>query len=217
MVPAPNMLTFALASLLLIAVPGPSVLFVIGRTLALGRRGGLLSVLGNAAGELVQIAAVALGVGVVLAQSIVLFSVVKFAGAAYLIYLGIQAIRHRGAGPAAADPTRPASTARILREGFVVGATNPKSIVFFVAVLPQFVDYSAGGIPFQLATLGALFLLIALVSDSGWAMIAGTARRWFASSPRRIAALGTTGGVMMIGLGGTLALVGNAPDLQPGK
>lgn len=217
MVPSPNLLAFAFAALLLIAVPGPSVLFVIGRTLALGRKGGLLSVLGNAAGELVQIAAVALGVGVVLAQSVALFSVVKFAGAAYLIYLGIQAIRHRGKGPTAADPTRPASTFRVLREGFIVGATNPKSIVFFVAVLPQFVDYPAGGIPFQLATLGALFLLIALVSDSGWALIAGTARRWFASSPRRIAALGTTGGVMMIGLGGTLALVGNAPDVQPIK
>lgn len=217
MVPAPNLLTFALASLLLIAVPGPSVLFVIGRTLALGRKGGLLSVLGNAAGELVQIAAVALGVGVVLAQSIALFSVVKFAGAAYLIYLGIQAIRHRGKGPTPADPTGSASIFRVLREGFIVGATNPKSIVFFVAVLPQFVDYSAGALPFQLATLGALFLLIALVSDSGWALIAGTARRWFASSPRRIAALGTTGGIMMIGLGGTLALVGNAAEGRPGK
>jgi threonine/homoserine/homoserine lactone efflux protein len=217
MVPGPNLLAFALAALLLIAVPGPSVLFVIGRTLALGRKGGLLSVIGNAAGELVQIAAVALGVGVVLAQSVALFSVVKFAGAAYLIYLGIQAIRHRGKGPTATDPTRPASTFRVLREGFIVGATNPKSIVFFVAVLPQFVDYRSGGIPLQLATLGALFLLIALASDSGWALIAGTARRWFASSPRRIAALGTTGGLMMIGLGGTLALVGNAPDVPPVK
>ncbi|MHA7221782.1 LysE family translocator [Arthrobacter sp. RHLT1-20] len=217
MVPAANLLAFALVALLLIAVPGPSVLFVIGRTLALGRKGGLLSVLGNALGELVQIAAVALGVGVVLAQSIALFSVVKYAGAAYLVYLGIQAIRHRGKGPTAADPTRSASTFRILREGFIVGATNPKSIVFFVAVLPQFVDYAAGAISLQLATLGALFLLIALVSDSGWALVAGTARRWFASSPGRVAALGTTGGVMMIGLGGTLALVGNAPELQPDK
>jgi threonine/homoserine/homoserine lactone efflux protein len=184
------------------------VLFVIGRTLALGRKGGLLSVLGNAAGELVQIAAVALGVGVVLAQSLLLFSVVKFAGAAYLVYLGIQAIRHRGGGRTAADPSSPTSTARVLREVFIVGATNPKSIVFFVAVLPQFVDYSAGAIPAQLALLGAVFLLIALVSDSGWALVAGTARHWFARSPRRIAALSTTGGVMMIGLGGTLALTG---------
>ena len=210
MVPATNVLAFALAALVLIAIPGPSVLFVIGRTLALGRRGGLLSVLGNAAGEVVQIAAVALGVGVVLAQSLLLFSVVKFAGAAYLVYLGIQAIRHRGGGGAAtASSSNPASTARVLREGFIVGATNPKSIVFFVAVLPQFVDYSAGAIPVQLATLGAVFLLIALVSDSTWSLAAGTARHWFARSPRRIAALSTTGGVMMIGLGGTLALVGN--------
>ena len=210
MVPATNLLAFALAALVLIAIPGPSVLFVIGRTLALGRRGGLLSVLGNAAGEVVQIAAVALGVGVVLAQSLLLFSVVKFAGAAYLVYLGIQAIRHRGGGGAAtASSSNPASTARVLREGFIVGATNPKSIVFFVAVLPQFVDYSAGAIPVQLATLGAAFLLIALVSDSTWSLAAGTARHWFARSPRRIAALSTTGGVMMIGLGGTLALVGN--------
>ncbi|HEX9087516.1 MAG TPA: LysE family translocator [Arthrobacter sp.] len=218
MVPATNLLAFALAAVLLIAVPGPSVLFVIGRTLALGRRGGLLSVLGNAAGELVQITAVALGVGVVVAQSVLLFSAVKFAGAAYLIYLGVQAIRHRGEGPTAAgEPRRPTSTFRILRQGFIVGATNPKSIVFFVAVLPQFVDYSAGAIPLQLATLGALFLAIALASDSGWALIAGTARRWFAGSPRRIGALGTTGGVMMIGLGGTLALVGNSAQPLPGK
>jgi threonine/homoserine/homoserine lactone efflux protein len=215
MVPATNLLAFAFAAFLLIAVPGPSVLFVIGRTLALGRKGGLLSVLGNALGELVQVATVALGVGVVLAQSVLLFSVVKFAGAAYLVYLGIQAIRHRGGGSAAADPSRPASTFRVLREGFIVGATNPKSIVFFVAVLPQFVDYGSGAIPLQLGTLGALFLLIALISDSVWALAAGTARHWFASSPRRTAALGTTGGAMMIGLGGTLALVGNAPELQP--
>jgi threonine/homoserine/homoserine lactone efflux protein len=209
MVPAPNLLAFALAALVLIAVPGPSVLFVIGRTLALGRRGGLLSVAGNAGGELVQIAAVAVGVGVVLAQSLLLFSAVKFAGAAYLVYLGIQAIRHRGSGATAADPAVRSSTARVLREGFIVGATNPKSIVFFVAVLPQFVDYSAGAIPVQLGTLGAVFLLIALVSDSTWALAAGTARHWFARSPRRIAALSTTGGVMMIGLGGTLALTGS--------
>lgn len=217
MVPVTNLLAFALAALLLIAVPGPSVLFVIGRTLALGRRGGLLSVLGNAAGELLQIAAVALGVGAVLARSVLLFGVVKFAGAAYLIYLGIQAIRHRGKGPTTAGKPRPTSSWQIFRQGFFVGATNPKSIVFFVAVLPQFVDYSAGAIALQLATLGALFIAIALASDSGWALIAGTARRWFASSPRRIAALGTTGGVMMIGLGGTLALVGNGGAPPPGK
>jgi threonine/homoserine/homoserine lactone efflux protein len=209
MLPLQNLLAFALVSALLIAVPGPSVLFVIGRSLALGRRGGLLSVLGNAAGELLQIAGVALGLGVVLAESVLLFTVVKFAGAAYLIYLGILAVLHRRGGPAGPDTSRPATTRRILREGFIVGATNPKSVVFFVAVLPQFVDHSAGAIPVQLALLGATFLGIALVSDSVWALAAGTARQWFARSPRRVAAVTTTGGVMMIGLGGTLALTGS--------
>ena len=208
MVPLSNLLTFALAAAVLIAVPGPSVLFVIGRSLALGRKGGLLSVLGNALGMIPQIVAVALGVGVALAQSVLLFTIVKFAGAAYLVFLGIQAIRHRGRSTTAADPSRSALTLRILREGFIVGATNPKSLVFFVAVLPQFVEYTSGAIPLQLAILGAVFLLIALVSDSIWALAAGTARQWFARSPRRISTLSTTGGAMMIALGGTLALTG---------
>ena len=211
MVPLSNLLTFALAAAVLIAVPGPSVLFVIGRSLALGRKGGLLSVLGNALGMIPQIVAVALGVGVALAQSVLLVTIVKFAGAAYLVFLGIQAIRHRGRSTTAADPSRAGDTFRVLRQGFVVGATNPKSLVFFVAVLPQFVEYSAGGIPLQLATLGAVFLLIALVSDSIWALAAGTARQWFARSPRRISTLSTTGGAMMIALGGTLALTGTKP------
>ena len=208
MVPFTNLLAFALASLVLIAIPGPSVLFVIGRSLALGRKGGLLSVLGNALGMVPQIVAVAMGVGIVVAQSMVLFTIIKFAGAAYLAYLGIQAIRHRG-GTTTAGRVPPSSTSRMLREGFLVGATNPKSIVFFVAVLPQFVDYQAGSIPLQLATLGAVFLVIALVSDSIWALAAGTARQWFARSPKRVSALSAAGGVMMIGLGGTLALTGS--------
>jgi threonine/homoserine/homoserine lactone efflux protein len=208
MVPLSNLLTFALAAAVLIAVPGPSVLFVIGRSLALGRRGGLLSVLGNALGMIPQIVAVALGVGVALAQSVLLFTIVKFAGAAYLVFLGVQAIRHRGRSTTAADPSRSASTFRVLREGFIVGATNPKSLVFFVAVLPQFVEYTSGAIPLQLAVLGAVFLVIALVSDSIWAMAAGSARQWFARSPRRISTLSTTGGAMMIALGGSLALTG---------
>ncbi|MBT8160553.1 MULTISPECIES: LysE family translocator [Arthrobacter] len=208
MVPITSLLAFALTAFVLIVIPGPSVLFVIGRSLALGRIGGLLSVLGNALGMGPQVVAVALGLGAVLAQSVVAFTAIKFCGAAYLVYLGIQAIRHRNSG-AAAERTPPTRSAwRLVREGFLVGASNPKSIVFFVAVLPQFVDYSAGSIPLQLAELGTVFLVIALLSDSVWALAAGTAREWFARSPRRISTLGATGGVMMIGLGGTLALTG---------
>ncbi|WP_142059159.1 LysE family translocator [Pseudarthrobacter sp. B4EP4b] len=208
MVPLSNLLAFALAAVILIAVPGPSVLFVIGRSLALGWKGGVLTVLGNATGQLVQVAAVALGVGIVVAQSVILFSVVKLAGAAYLVYLGIKAIRHRREHPSAESRPVDPRPLRLVAEGLAVGATNPKSVVFFVAVLPQFVDYSSGAIAFQLALLGVLFVLIALVSDSLWAIAAGSARHWFARSPRRISAMEATGGALMIGLGGTLALTG---------
>src|SRR6185437_12365894 len=120
-------------------IPGPSVLFVIGRSISLGRLGGLLSVLGNALGMLPLIVAVAVGVGAVVAQSLILFSIIKFAGAAYLVYLGIQAIRHRRHTAVTHEATpNPKSRYCILAEGFFVGLTNPKTLVFFVAVLPQF-------------------------------------------------------------------------------
>jgi threonine/homoserine/homoserine lactone efflux protein len=208
MVPAPSLVTFALASLVLIVVPGPSVLFVIGRSLALGRAGGLLSVLGNALGMLPLVIAVALGIGAIVAQSVVVFSAIKFAGAAYLVYLGVQAIRHRRHTAVTHEATPSRAAWRILGEGFLVGLTNPKSLVFFVAVLPQFVDYGAGGIPVQLFELGVVFLALALVFDSVWALAAGAARTWFGRSPKRVERLGATGGVMMIGLGGVLALTG---------
>ncbi|MEZ5189716.1 MAG: LysE family translocator [Schumannella sp.] len=209
MVPWPNLLAFALSSALLIALPGPSVLFVLGRSIALGRRGGLLSVLGNALGMLPAIAAVALGIGALVTQSVVVFTVVKVAGAAYLVYLGIQAIRHRRAGVVTDAPVVPRSAARLIGEGFLVGVTNPKTIAFFVAVLPQFVAHGAGSIPLQLAELGLLFFAMALAMDGTWALVAGTARTWFARSPKRVERLGATGGVMMIGLGGVLLVTGS--------
>ena len=213
MVPLPNLLAFALVAIPIILLPGPSVLFVIGRSLSLGRVGGLLSVVGNALGGLVAVVAVSLGVGFVIAQSLVLFTVVKAAGAAYLVYLGIQAIRHRRArADAATEPAPAARPWRLLLQGFLVGVSNPKTIVFFIAVLPQFVDYDGGSIPAQLLVLGALFVTIALLTDSVWALAAGFARDWFATSPRRISTLGATGGVMMIGLGTASLFVGHGKD-----
>jgi len=210
MVPVENLWAFILASVVLIVIPGPSVLFVIGRSLALGRLGGLLSVVGNALGMVPLVAAVALGVGALVAQSVVIFTIIKFAGALYLVYLGVQAIRHRADAAAAVNgavATR--SHWRQLGEGFIVGVTNPKTIAFFVAVLPQFVDFTAGSIPLQLFELGVVFIVLALVCDSIWALAASAARNWFARSPKRAAHLAATGGVMMIGLGGVLALTGN--------
>lgn len=208
MPPLPNVLAFAVASAILIAVPGPSVLFVIGRSLVYGRVGGLLSVLGNTAGVIVQVAAVSLGIGAIVAESAVVFTVIKFAGAGYLIYLGVQAIRHRNQNASTTIEAPRRSKLRLLGESFIVGITNPKAVVFFIAALPQFVDYSGAPVPLQLATLGAMFTIIALAFDSTWALAAGTARDWFARSPKRIARMRGAGGIMMIGVGGTLALTG---------
>lgn len=210
MLPPTNLWAFAVASLALIVIPGPSILFVIGRSLALGRKAGVLSVVGNALGMLPAVALVSLGVGSIVAESVVVFTVIKLVGAAYLVFLGVQAIRHRNAHTGTAETTkaRPSSR-RLLGEGFLVGVTNPKTIVFFVAVLPQFVAYDSGAIPVQMAILGLVFFAIALVSDSVWALSAGTARAWFARSPKRLSKLTAGGGVMMIGLGGTIALTGS--------
>lgn len=205
MIPIENVIAFAIASTLLIVIPGPSVLFVVGRALVLGRRGALLSVVGNALGMLVQVVAVAAGLGVIIEQSVVLFTIIKLVGAAYVIYLGIQAIRHRRTA-VKLDAAIPARRSRVLWESFVVGISNPKSIVFFIAVLPQFAVPAAGWVPLQLLLLGGVFLTIALMLDSVWALAAGSARDWFGRSPKRIGTMSATGGAAMIALGGTLAI-----------
>jgi threonine/homoserine/homoserine lactone efflux protein len=209
MVPLPNLLAFFAAALVLIAIPGPSVLFVVGRSLAHGRRVGLLSVLGNSLGIVPQIVAVALGVGAVVAASAVLFTAIKLVGAAYLIYLGVQAIRRRHTAHTEARSDDARGAFHIVRQGFTVGLTNPKALVFLAAVLPQFVAAEHGAPAAQMLTLGAVFLVIGLVCDGAWAIAASVARSWFTGSPRRQQQLDTAGGLMLIGLGGTLAVTGN--------
>jgi threonine/homoserine/homoserine lactone efflux protein len=208
MLPLPNLLAFLAAAIVLVVMPGPTVLFVVGRSIALGRRVGLLSVVGNTIGIIPIVFAVAFGVGAIVVQSEIIFTILKFAGAAYLVFLGIQAIRHRKQHADAVQnvPLRPKSTLRVLGEGFLVGISNPKAIAFFVAVLPQFVAPEVGWVPGQLLLLGGIFLALALISDGTWAFAAGTARNWFARSPKRVERLGVAGGAMMIGLGGVLAL-----------
>jgi threonine/homoserine/homoserine lactone efflux protein len=203
-----SLATFAVAAAVLIAVPGPSVLFVISRGVALGRRAALLTVAGNAAGVFAQVLVVAAGLGAVLERSAVLFDVVRLAGAAYLVYLGIQAVRHRRALSTVLDVTVLRPPRHILREGFVVGVTNPKLVIFFTAVLPQFVDPAGGPVALQLLVLGSLFVLIALLLDSCWGLAAGTARTWLSGAPHRLERLGGAGGVAIIGLGVNLALHG---------
>ena len=203
-------IAFVVASALFIQVPGPSLLFTIGRALTVGRRDALLSVAGNALGITTQVLLVAVGLGAVVAASAEAYTVLKIAGAAYVVWLGIQAIRHRAdarAALAAVDGERvaPAPASRSLRIGFTVGLTNPKTIVFFVAFLPQFVNEPAGHTGAQLALLGVVFGAMAVVSDGAWALAAGKARDWFARRPHRLDRLGAAGGIMMIGLGATMA------------
>jgi threonine/homoserine/homoserine lactone efflux protein len=204
-----EVLAFAGLTVLLILVPGPSVLFTIGRALTVGRREALLTVVGNAMGCYLQVIAVAVGVGVIVERSVVVFTVIKLVGAAYLVYLGVQAIRHRRRitdALAAGVPTMAAG--RAVRDGLVVGFLNPKTIVFFVVALPQFTDPAAGNAPLQMLLLGTLFPLFALVLDSVWALAAATARGWLANSPRRLELIGGSGGLAMIGLGASLAVTG---------
>ena len=204
-----HVLAFAGAAFVIILVPGPSVLFVIGRALTIGRRGALLTVVGNTGGLLVQVVLVAFGVGAVVQQSVVLYTVIRLVGACYLVYLGARAFRYRKTLAAAMHATLPASgTRQVMREGFLVGITNPKSIVFFVAVLPAFTDRDAGHLSTQLLLLGGIFATIALISDGAWGLLAARARDWFANSPRRVEAIGGAGGLMIMGLGLTLAVTG---------
>jgi threonine/homoserine/homoserine lactone efflux protein len=208
MVDARSLAAFAVTAFLLIVVPGPSVLFVISRGVTLGRKAALLTVVGNAAGVMVMVVVVAAGLGAVLERSAVLFDAIRFAGAAYLVYLGVQAIRHRRELSTVLDVTATRPSRHILREGFVVGVTNPKLIVFFTAVLPQFVNPDAGPVPVQLLVFGTVFVAIALVMDSCWGLAAGTARAWLAGRPHRLERLGGAGGLVIIGLGARLALTG---------
>ncbi|HEU5149350.1 MAG TPA: LysE family translocator [Iamia sp.] len=211
MVSTHALLTFAATSLLLIVVPGPSVMFVVSRGVTLGRRAAVLTVLGNAAGAYTQVLLVAAGLGALVQRSIAVYTAVKLVGAAYLVYLGVQAFRHRHRLHLDADAAGPArSPRRLLLDGYVVGVANPKVIVFFAAILTQFVDPDGGPVPLQMAVLGLIFVMIALVSDGAWGLMAGTARGWLARSPRRLAALGGTGGLVTVGLGVRLAVSGRA-------
>ncbi|MFI1334618.1 LysE family translocator [Streptomyces sp. NPDC020845] len=210
MVSTDRLLAFAAMSFLLIVIPGPSVLFVIGRALAQGRRAALTTVVGNTVGAYVLVVAVALGVGTIVERSVLVFTALKLVGAAYLVYLGVKAVRQRGSLRAAFSGDGPAEqdALRTFWEGFAVGVANPKTIVFFAAVLPQFVDREQGHVALQMLLLGLVFNVIAITSDSIWGLVAATARGWFARSPQRLAMVGGVGGLAMIGLGVTVAATG---------
>jgi threonine/homoserine/homoserine lactone efflux protein len=204
-----HLLGCALASFVLIVIPGPSVLFVVGRALAYGRRTALATVCGNAAGNYVVAACVAFGIGTLVERSVAVFTAVKLAGALYLVWLGIQAIRRRKAlASAFAGSTEARGDRHAAGEGFIVGVTNPKALILFGAVLPQFVDRAAGHVPVQMLLLSLVSIAIGLVSDSTWGVAASFVRSWFARSDRRFELVGGAGGLAMIGVGLTVAVTG---------
>lgn len=200
-------LAFLLASILFIQLPGPSLLFALGRALTVGRRDALLSVAGNALGLAVQVVLVAVGLGALVATSATLYTAVKVVGAVYVVWLGVQAVRHRADARLAMTSgggRTPTRGHRSVLTGLTVGLTNPKTLVFFLAFLPQFTAPAAGHVGVQLVTLGAVFAVLACASDSVWTLVAGRARDWFARTPERLDRVGATGGTMMIALGATM-------------
>lgn len=198
-----RLIEYIIAAMIIILAPGPSVLFVIARAIAWGRKVAVITVAGNVTGAFVLSSLVAFGLGPVLQRSDLAFAAVQWGGGLYLVYLGIDAIRKRKVH--AADMTNQGSVEpknfQSIRDGFMVGVLNPKGLVFYAAVLPQFVDRDRGNITAQLLFLGALFSILAFISDGSWGLLAGTARAWLSGDANRLEKLRATGGCVMIFLG----------------
>jgi threonine/homoserine/homoserine lactone efflux protein len=194
---------YIVAAMIIILAPGPSVLFVIARAIAWGRKTAVFTVAGNVTGAFALSTLVAIGLGPVLQRSDLAYAAIQWGGGLYLMYLGIEAIRQRKIH---AEDMRnqgdiAPGVARSMRDGFWVGALNPKGLVFYAAVLPQFVDREKGNVALQLIFLGAVFSILAFVSDGTWGLLAGIARQWLATDAKRLEKLRATGGIVMIILG----------------
>jgi len=195
---------FSLAALALIVVPGPAVLYIVAQSIDGGRIAGLLSALGVAVGGLVHATAAAIGLSALLLSSATAFTAVKLAGAAYLIGLGLYTLFVRKDDPAD-EVRRERRLRRSFVQGVVVNVLNPKTALFFIAFLPQFVDRDAGSVAAQLLVLGLVFVALAVLSDSLWALAAGSAASRLRSSPRFLAARRYVSGSVFVGLGAVTA------------
>jgi len=206
-----KLIEYVITSMVIILAPGPSVLFTIARAIAWGRLVSFMTVLGNALGMVVLSTAVAVGFGPMLQSSALLYAVVQWAGGAYLIYLGVDAYRHRQVAAAKMTDTSDGRPGLLMtmRQGFVVGVLNPKAVVFFATVTPKFVSTTHGSVTSQLLVLGFIFCVLAVISDGSWGLLAGTAREWLSSDPQRLVLMRATGGVVMMVLG--VAILATAP------
>ncbi len=201
----PHLPVFLLASLVLALIPGPAVFYIVTRSVDQGRRAGLVSVCAIAVGTLAQIFSTSLGLSALLLSSVLAFTVIKDLGAAYLIYLGLRKIFSRETVRTTGE-NQPQNLRRIFFQGVVIQTLNPKTALFFIAFLPQFVDRSQGAIAWQMLVLGCIFVLIAALSDSTYAILAGTVGRWFKKSRSAVRTGRYVVGGVYIGLGLTAAL-----------
>jgi threonine/homoserine/homoserine lactone efflux protein len=201
----PNLPVFILAALILLLTPGPAVLYIVARSLSQGRLAGLVSVLSIEAGNFVHVLAATLGLSAILLSSALAFSIVKYLGAAYLIYLGLRRLLGRDEGHRGSEIQRQ-SLWRIFSQGVVVAVLNPKTALFFFAFLPQFVDPSKGSVTAQLLMLGCLFVSMAIMTDGMYALLAGTVGQWLKGTQSFVRAERYVVGGVYIGLGVTAAL-----------
>ena len=194
---------YLIATILIILAPGPSVLFTIARAIAWGRAAAVATVIGNATGMFLVSLLVAVGLGPLLQSSKLFYNGVQWAGGAYLIYLGYSAIAASKVDAHGMQKTEGAKPAFVtsIKNGFWVGVLNPKSVVFFAAILPQFVDQEKNNVTAQLILLGAIFALIALISDGSYGLLAGTVRQWLSGDIGRLIFMRRFGGCVMIALG----------------
>lgn len=215
MVSSSAVLTFVLATFVFAIVPGPSALFIVGRALALGRAAAVRTVLGNLVGLLILVLVASIGVGAFLQQMSGALLALKIAGGSYLIWLGWIAFHQRGDVNLQAELSE-AHTRRSalvdLRQGLTVGLTNPKALVFLVAILPQFVAVGSAHPSLQMFALGLVFCAMGSSMDVVWAIAAGSAREWFVSSPVRLRRIRGTGGLIVMGLGVGVLATGHRQD-----
>jgi threonine/homoserine/homoserine lactone efflux protein len=198
---------FLTATFILLIIPGPAVTYIVSRSLSEGRRSGLVSTAGIACGGLVHVAAAALGVSALLASSALAFSVMKYAGAAYLVWLGVKTLAGSdGNSPETTDGA--VSLKRAFWQGVVVNMLNPKTALFFLAFLPQFVDPARGSVATQMSMLGLLFTGIAICTDSTWALLAGGAGDWLKRHGGLVRSRRYVAGSVYLGLGLVTALAG---------
>jgi threonine/homoserine/homoserine lactone efflux protein len=208
-VPPQTLAVFTLAALAILVVPGPAVIYIVTRSIHQGRGAGLASVLGIHVGTLVHLTAATVGLSAVLVSSATAFTVVKGLGALYLIVIGIRTLLGR-ADPAATDPQRPPRRRRRdFAEGVVVNVLNPKTALFFLAFLPQFVDPALGQAWLQILVLGLTFILLGLVTDSTWALAAGSAGETLRRSRHWERVQRYVSGSVFVGLGVVTALTGS--------